>query len=265
MVGSQNSVGIEWHRAKDWQKSVVSAGDFTTDGEVVDLDRDGDGDILTSCISRDQVEWYENPGNGSRGTWKRHSVGAGFVHDLAAGALNADGWPDVVIFRKSSRNGIPSKLSWLEIPGQSGEGWTRHLIDNPAGEGLDVGDIDGDGDLDPAVSTRWYENADETGQHGGCIWLAKAGNRTAARPGIADIDGDGKKDIVLNQLEGQSWISWFENPSWMEHRISSEELEGVHSLEIAGFDLNGDVDVFVSEMHKIQKTPDSIREHSVGG
>ncbi len=63
------------------------------------------------------------------------------------------------------------------------------------------------------------------------------------------MNGDGKQDIVLSHSEGEGRVSWFENPSWTEHIIESESLQGAHSLEVADFDGDNDLDVFVGEMN----------------
>ena len=50
---------------------------------------------------------------------------------------------------------------------------------------------------------------------------------------VADMNGDGKLDVVLSHSEGKGRLSWFENPTWREHVIGAGPLEGAHSLEVA--------------------------------
>jgi len=254
MVGSENSIGAVWYHYPSWKRYKIGSGDFTTDGEITDLDQDGDGDVVISSISKDVIEWWENTGNPfTESGWVRHQIGSSFSHDLAIGDINGDNHLDVVMFRKDD----PRQLTWFEAPNDPRQSWTRHEIDTPPGEGLDVGDIDGDGDLDIAAGHSWYEN-NSNGlswqQHSITLLISVAGKDIPfwgkyTRDIIADMNGDGKKDIVLSHAENSGKTSWFENPSWQEHVIEPEKLEGCHSLEVGDFDKDGDPDVFMGEMN----------------
>ena len=245
MVGSESASGIVWYHYPSWKKYHVADGDFTTDGEIVDLDGDKDGDIVISCISRDQIEWYENTGEPFVGqSWIRHVIGKKFSHDLAVGDIDNDGKTDVAVFKKGSDR----QLAWFKAPVEKNDNWTRVIVGTPMGEGLDLGDIDGDGDLDIAGGRNWYENV----KGDGSIWNEHVitGNwGLDCRDIIADINGDGKSDIVLSHSEGKGRVSWFENPSWKEHPIEAAEMEGVHSLEVGDFNFDGQPDVFCGQMH----------------
>ena len=260
MVGSENSIGAVWYHSPSWTRYVIGEGSFTTDGEIFDMDGDGDGDVVLSCISRDVIEWWENTGNPFDGGWVRHEIGDLFAHDLAVADINGDKRPDVVMFKKGEKK----QLTWFQSPRDPKNNWIRHEIASPDGEGLDVGDIDGDGDLDIAGSRNWYENVNSDG----LSWHNHTINDAwgvDCRDIIVDMNGDGKNDIILSESEGKGGVSWFENPSWKEHKIETDGLTGAHSLEVGDFDKDGDPDVFTGEMHTSAKKRILVYENLGGG
>jgi hypothetical protein len=259
MVGSENSVGVVWYHAPDWTRYTIGAGSFTTDGEVADVDADGDLDVVISCISRSQIEWWENLGNPfSSSGWSRHTIGSNFSHDVAIGDINDDGDLDVVVFRKGT------EILWFEAPPDPVNGWTRRTVSSSSGEGLDVGDIDGDGDLDIAGSQNWYENTNGSGTS----WSKHAISGSwgsDCRDIIADMDGDDDNDIVLSHSEGSGQIAWFENPGWAKHAIDASTITQAHSLEVADFDHDGDLDVMSGQMHTSSEDRVMVYENLGGG
>jgi hypothetical protein len=245
MLGSQESIGAVWYQYPSWKRYIISPGEFTTDGEVADVDGDGDGDVILSDYKNDAIAWWENTGKPFvTSGWVRHQIGAKFAHGLAVADINGDRRLDVAMFRK----GEDKQLTWFEAPPDPKQSWNRHQVDTPVGEGLDLGDIDGDGDMDIAGSTSWYENKDGKGLNWTKHTITAAWGQDT-RNIIADMNQDGKKDIVLSHSEGKGGVSWFENPIWKEHRIEPKELDGCHSLEVADFDNDGDPDVFAGEMN----------------
>lgn len=117
---------------------------------------------------------------------------------------------------------------WENVDG-SGDSWTRYLVDNDFGhpDGMDWGDVDGDGDPDlfggsyTDYDLTWWENP---GSFGG-VWTEHliTGSFVLCQDVDAeDIDKDGDPDLVA--VAGyQNRISWWENigGSFTEHSISS--------------------------------------------
>jgi hypothetical protein len=136
--------------------------------ELVDLDRDGDldalvtnGDMLDDFVVKPYhgIRWLENRGGFP---WVPHPLaGLPGVNRARAADLDGDGDLDVVAcaFVPPPREGDapatlddPASLVWLEqtAPGR----FERHTLERGGRHvSLDVGDYDGDGDLDLVVGS----------------------------------------------------------------------------------------------------------------
>ena len=81
---------------------------------------------------------------------------------------------------------------------------------------------------------------------GNCAWAAETSNfraqdiDTKVEIGyglaIADVNGDGKKDVLLAD---KNLIVWYENPNWSKH-VMAEKLTALDHVCIAAADLDGD-------------------------
>lgn len=202
---------------------------------ITSLDMNGDGypDLLSGAY------WYENPGpNG--GEWKRHQYReVGTVNEFVADCgewtvdVNHDGKPDVVT-AGWQLNGV----WWYENPGKLGVLWKKHFItDSYDTEGGVMADINGDGV--PDLIFAHYN-------HSGLLWIDFSGaepkvHHVGGRAedghgvGVADIDGDGKADI----LTPYGWFRQIDanKDQWEWH---GDWQLGDAGFPILGYDVNND-------------------------
>lgn len=154
--------------------------------------------------------------------------------------LDEDGDLDYV----SSTSG--GRISWSE---NDGDGlFTYHLIDSPLLTsdcyGIDVGDIDGDGDLDIAASDKiadkitWYEN-DGNEVFTEHLVISDVYSNGAMGITIVDLDEDGNVDIVaMNGVH----LTWLKNNGSESFTTNSLGMHVV-GLMVKSGDLDGDNDI----------------------
>jgi hypothetical protein len=198
-----------------------------------------------------QIVWFSNGIAAGDGGWTRHEIGQGYAHDLLVGDVNGDGTLDVLTCDKTKM------VLWIPV---TPDRFEQHVIIERLGEGIALADIDGDRDLDLVFGGNSLENPGSKNVAG--QWrlhaIAPKWHRDT-RVAVADMNGDRRSDVVLSVSEGSGSISWFESPKdlrsggWIEHSIDNAVFEGVHSLQVADFNGDGNLDLVMAEMHTSKK------------
>ncbi len=248
VIGASGSTvwWFEYVNADKWEMHIMG-DDALTDRGGSSMDVDGDGWI-------DQVSggtWYRNPGN-KIDMWERFENGVIFSYDNIAADFNKDSINELVAI--SPQDGL-----FVYFVGSKPERkWKKVTIGDGVPGGIapnGIGDIDGDGDLDIVRSDIWYDNLNGDGLkwsvHRTLGFVYSQGQfARSARIFVADMDNDGDMDVVQAESNNASGrIVWQENKdgkgiNWYMHPVASETNQDMHSLCVADFDNDGDLDIF---------------------
>jgi hypothetical protein len=219
---------------------LTAAGDVAG---IASFDFEGDGDLDFATAGRGVHLWRDEGG-----TLVRTEVVARSFEDLtaiAAGDFDGDGLVDLAM--SFSEDG-PLRIGF----GHSHEEFPTTVDDVFGRSGLQVVDVDQDGDLDLLgcrPEPTWWENRNGNAT----IWTRlEVGDDDCTEIAAADLDGDGDLDIAayadaLLAFNDFADLSVFENVgggfAWVESVI--DDPRSAEDLELADPDLDGDVDIMV--------------------
>ncbi len=217
----------------------------TTHFELVDLDQDGDLDAVYNQYAYwyAGLWWMENINNGD--SFAEHTVVSGWQHlrDCAVADFNGDGDLDI------AGVGLTTVWVWYQTQGDTIY-WDIETIteDLMACSAMDVGDIDGDGDPDLALTRGQYGNT-WIRNNGSDPWeihyLQDGGWQDFRDIIILDVDNDGDNDIVASNND----TVLYENvngdgSSFPIVTISFNNFGGMIAVDIDG---DFDTDIFTAE------------------
>ena len=208
--------------------------------ELVDLDFDGDMDIVATGIDADDINWYENDGSEN---FTEIPIDDGSLNGALGLAINdIDGDGDLDIFATAFNGG---SVVWYENNGS--QSFTKSTIATlGAAYDVRVNDLDGDGDMDVIASGRsgnkmvWYANDGSQSFTENIIDNSIDG---PANFDVKDLDEDGDLDLMVAVLDANDVVFYQNDGSenFTKNTIDSN-LPAARDVIIADIDSDGDFD-----------------------
>jgi hypothetical protein len=259
LSASQDDDKIAWYEndpAADprFLESVVSTNAIEAqDVFAIDVDGDGDKDILSASSGDNKIAWYENlDGAGSfeeRFPITTEALGARSVH---AGDLDGDGDTDVL-----SASFANDKIAWYENLDGDGSFEERLPISSEAIGATSVFavDMDGDGDVDVLSASAgnatgsWFEDDGAT-PPAFSEQLISVGFIGLSSAIATDLDADGDQDVIVTAV-GDDAIAWFENdgaaPPDFTGAFVLDHADFTFSTSVGDVDADGDLDIVAGQ------------------
>ncbi len=250
IIGCRNGeVNLFWYENPTWQRHDMAAAPLLeAGGAVADITGNGRPDLVAGQQQPERRLWWFECPEDPAGPWTRRLIEDRFLnyHDQAFGDVDGDG--DLELVFPVHGSGI---VAYYDIPPDPCVSpWPSdycHVIAEGYDEieGVGVADINGDGRNEILCGPHIFHPTE-----GGGPWHVEpvASDFVMTRVIPADLDGDGRLEVVL--CEGESdpgRLAWFAPPDWRTN-VLREDLFHPHSLAVADFNGDGRPDIFVAEM-----------------
>ena len=222
--------------------------------ELVDLDQDGLLDILVCDCVTDSVSWIRQ---GDAGKFEELTIAEDLIAPARVEVVDFDSDGDLDIFVAVLGQLFPTNEkigSLIALENQGNMQFASRVLLQDVARVSDVrcGDLDGDGDVDLAVTQFGYDDGEVQWREKVGEWTFES-HRLFEKAGgihgiISDLDGDSKLDIalLLSQQHEQVYLLQGNGTGEFRERLIYESDNpdyGSAGIWLCDLDLDGDEDV----------------------
>jgi len=187
------------------------------------------------------------------------------VSSMDAGDIDQDGFGDIISIEGGKHAGGRKSFAWFRAPTSINGSWTRHNFGNDSHLRSFLGsaklaDMDGDNDLDLIVSSDNHSGGSRQADvyvyvNPGLSNVTNSWNYVNVTPStlalhhvndmeVADMDGDGKNDIVVRSLTpNQIHIFFQDDIDTYEHKIIETNISASEGLSVGYLDTDNIRDI----------------------
>lgn len=258
VITSNKDKTISWHKnlgGNNWGPMTIISEHATTNyavgsqsSVVIDLDNDGDDDIISSSYLDANLVYYENLGGGIFSNEVILSTNYPNIIKLSTADFNNDGFDDLMIYT----GGTNGEIVWLENSGV-GTLTTEYFITNSYSTPF-VSDLDQDGNLDiigiTTGSIKWSRNSGG-GTFNPPVTLTSYTLPSSNSISVKDMNNDGELDLVIGSVYtwtglGRITIAYNNGGSTSFSNEILQTFTGFYpkGICVEDFDLDGDNDIF---------------------
>ncbi len=214
---------------------------------IIDLDSDGDEDLLVVTLTGDELIWFENDGAQN---FTKHIIDVvvdGAI-SVTAGDIDGDNDEDILV------NAYYGNAVYLYM-NDGAQNFTKQTIDASStgsnyGSG---GDFNSDGDVDIVVVANggnelaWYENDGGSPTITFTKHIIDSSLSSASSVERDDIDNDGDDDLLVTSFTGNE-VAWYENDgtgTFTKHSVATTFM-GASTAYIVDIDGDNNLDFIAS-------------------
>lgn len=197
------------------------------------------------------MSYFEIPNEPGQTPWPRRVISTDtYKEDVEVADMDGDGHDDVIGTRTES------SIAWWRNPGDGSEHWKMFeigSISGPIADRIEVGDLNGDGRLDVALTAAngnangvYFFEQPATGPSAGG-WMRHTIARTGSMNSLdmGDVNGDGYLDLVAGEHRGDLILTVFENDGTgnFTSRMVDRGKESHLGSQLYDLDGDGDLDI----------------------
>lgn len=258
IIGYRDYNKIAWLKNTDGKgtfstpKTITTLSGGVSSIKTLDIDHDGDKDIISASANDKQVVWYKNlDGSGNFSDETIIASNANETNAVLVTDINNDNKVDIVYTSKN-------EIGWMSNTTGLGNFGNQQIITNKAFgvRSMIMADIDGDGKKDLVSASQdddkvaWYKH-DGIGNFGRQVAISQSVEYpNNVYPG--DFDGDNDIDLLVNS-QHDAKLTWLENVNGLgfygkQHIITENVGVGNITPQSYPVDIDGDGDLDIASI-----------------